>query len=465
MRFFLYVLVLLGVSVPAPAQTLVFNHVTVVNVKSGTVLPDRAVNVSGTRIVKIGPASKFSSNAKVTVVDSTGKFLMPGLWDMHVHMFNNGSQRPANLWYLPFFVANGVTGIREMWTNPEQVAQINAWRRDVANGKLIGPHIGAAGTLVDSTPDIWKTAPLVENEAEARAFVRMEKVSGLDFVKVYTTMTREAYFAIADESRKQGIPFAGHVPFAIGAEEASAAGQRSFEHFFMISESCSSREQEWLKMVKMTQDQRRAVLDSFDPQKCEALFKTMAKNSTWQVPTLVVERLTTSSDPEQFAPPEEMKYIPAKERAAWHQHAANRLARLSPAMVDLKQRFWETDLKRIEEMRNAGVQLMAGTDVSNDFLFPGFSLHDELELFVTAHLTPAEALRTATLNPAVFLNKTADFGSVEVGKIADLVLLDENPLNDIRNTRKIRAVVLNGRYLNRTALDTILQQAEAAAKN
>ncbi len=351
---------------------------------------------------------------------------------MHVHMFNNGSQRPPNLWYLPFFVATGVTGIREMWTNPDQVVQITAWRRDVAAGTLIAPRIGSAGTLVDGTNNIWSKAPLVRNEAEARAFVRMEKASGLDFVKVYTTLSREAYFSIADESRKQGIPFAGHVPFTVGAEEASAAGQRSFEHMVNMMESCSSREAEWLLKGKMTQEERRAVIDTYDAQKCQSLMATMAKNSTWWVPTLVIEQTITSPDPEQFLAREEMKFIPASERAAWHEHAKKREALLTPALIDMRQRFWASYLKLVREMHAAGVPLMTGTDVSNDFLFPGFSLHDEMALFVTAGLTPAEALRTATLNPAVFLNRTADFGTI---------------------------------YLDRAELDHILKVAELAAKD
>src|SRR5258708_28246417 len=313
MRIWAWMLVPILISVVSDAETLVVNHVAVIDTRNGVILPDRCVTIKGARILKVEPARKVFSHKNFRVVDGTGKFLIPGLWDMHVHIFNNGSQRPPNLWYLPFFVATGVTGIREMWTNPDQIAQINAWRRDVAANTLIAPRIGSAGTLVDGTHDIWPSAPLVRNEAEARAFVRMEKSAGLDFVKVYTTLSRDAYFAIADESRKQGISFAGHIPIYVGAEEASAAGQRSVEHLFNMTESCSSRDAEWLRTEKMTPEQRRAVLDTYDEQKCQSLMATMAKNSTWQVPTLVIKRVLASADPEQFAPPEEMKFIPAAE--------------------------------------------------------------------------------------------------------------------------------------------------------
>ncbi len=464
MRNWALALFLLAASIMSRAETLVINHVAVIDVKRGMVVTDRAVTIRDARIIKVESAHRFASRRDFRVVDGTGKFLIPGLWDMHVHVFNNGSQRPPSLWFLPVFVAVGVTGIREMWTNPDQLAQINAWRNDVASGKLIAPRIGAAGTLVDGTNLIWPKAPLAHNEAEARAFVKMEKADGFDFVKVYSTLSREAYFAIADESRKEGIPFAGHIPVTIGAEEASGAGQRSAEHLFNISESCSTREAEWLKKPTMTPQDRQAVLDTYDAPRCHSLLETFAKNSTWQVPTLVQEQ-TRTGDYKQLSARDEMKLVPSAERSMWLDDATKREARVSPALAQTRQGFRLAHLKMVGDMQGAAVPLMAGSDVGNPFLVPGFSLHDEMELFVTAGLTPAEALRTATLNPAVFLNRTADFGTIDVGKIADLVLLDENPLIDIRNTRKIDAVVLNGRYLDRAELDHILKAAELAAKD
>ena len=173
-----------------------FSFNAVIDVKRGVAITDRAVTIRDARIVKVEPAHGFTSRRDFRVVDGTGKFLIPGLWDMHVHIYNNGSQGPPSIWFLPVFVAVGVTGIREMWTNPDQLPQINGWRKDVANGKLIAPRIGAAGTLVDGTDLIWPKAPLAHNQAEARAFVKMEKDDGFDFVKVYTNLSREAYFAL-----------------------------------------------------------------------------------------------------------------------------------------------------------------------------------------------------------------------------------------------------------------------------
>jgi imidazolonepropionase-like amidohydrolase len=463
MRNWVLGLFLLAACIMSRAETLVINHVAVIDVKRGVAITDRAVTIRDARIVKVEPAHGFTSRRDFRVVDGTGKFLIPGLWDMHVHIYNNGSQGPPSIWFLPVFVAVGVTGIREMWTNPDQLPQINGWRKDVANGKLIAPRIGAAGTLVDGTDLIWPKAPLAHNQAEARAFVKMEKDDGFDFVKVYTNLSREAYFAIADESRKEGIPFAGHIPITIGAEEASAAGQRSAEHLFNIAESCSTREAEWLQKPKMTPEDRQSVLDTYDARRCRLLMETFARNSTWQVPTLVQEQ-TRTGDYKQLSARDEMKLIPSGERSMWLDEATKREARVSPALAQTRQAFRLAHLKMVGDMQAAGVPLMAGSDVGNPFLVPGFSLHDEMELFVTAGLTPAQALRTATLNPAVFLNRTADFGTIEAGKIADLVLLEENPLIDIRNTRKIGAVILNGHYLDRAELDHILKAAELAAK-
>src|SRR5713101_5294622 len=241
-------------TLPQPPKSLVLTHISVVDVSTGKTKPDLTVIISDGRIREIGSSTSARIPEGAQVVESRGKFLIPGLWDMHVHMFNQVSRRPPNTWYLPLFVANGVMSIREMWTKPEDMEQVSEWREMQAEGGLLAPRIAAVGTLVDGPAgaettnmaalQMGPTANSVSTPEEARQFVREVKAAGIDFVKTYSSLSREAYFAIADEAKKQAIPFAGHVPFLVDAAEASSAGQRSMEHLNQILESSSSRSHE-----------------------------------------------------------------------------------------------------------------------------------------------------------------------------------------------------------------------------
>lgn len=445
---------------------LVFTHVTVIDATGAPAKPDMTVVITGEHITAIGKTGDVRMPKDAMVVNATGKFLIPGLWDMHVHIFNQVSQRPPNAWYFPLFVANGVIGAREMWTRPQDMNQILEWRRQFAEGAFTLPRIVAVGTVIDGQPSIWPNTDTVATPEEARRMVRKIKDAGVDFVKTYSNLSREAYFAIVDETRKQNIPFAGHVPFAVGADEASNAVQRTMEHLNQLLETCSSKEQELLQVPgkdwSIVYD--KLMVDTYDESKCRKLFSLLAENHTWQVPTLIRNEMHYfSGDLRYFNESPRLKYIPVDEQDKWKPYIARQKS-LSENEKNLRKEVWRAYLALVRAMRNAGVEFMAGTDVGNEYIYPGFSLHDELVLLVKAGLTPMDALQTATVNPARFLGREKDLGTVQEGKIADLVLLGANPLKDISNTQKINAVVINGRLLDRRVLDGLLAQAEAAVK-
>lgn len=381
---------------------------------------------------------------------------------MHVHVFRNASQRPPNEYYFPLFIANGITGVRDMWTKLDKVAQVELWRKQFTERPGTVPRFGAVGTIVDGLPATWPNSDTVSTADEARRMVDTLKAGGVDFVKVYWNLSREAYFAIADQTKKQRIPFAGHVPISVSALEASDAGQRSIEHLDGISLACST-EEERLSKIKPSDlppgKYQQQVFDTYDEQKCARLFSHFAKNSTWQVPTLsIFQRFNI--DPNTLANDERLKYIPMAEREEWKRF----ITRLEKRTLEQNaQRRLQVAFKLIGGMRRAGVEFMAGTDLGNEYLYPGFSLHDELVLLVQAGLTSMEALQAATQNPAKFLGRLDSLGTIEKGKIADLVMLDANPLEDISNTRRINAVVVNGRYLPKEALQRMLAEVEATA--
>jgi hypothetical protein len=428
---------------------LVLAHVTIIDVAGGPSKPDMTVVIRGDRISEIGKAGEITAPPGATVVDASGKFLIPGLWDMHVHGFSRDS--------LTLYTANGVTGVREMFGNSDLLR----WRDEIAKGSLTGPRMIVASPIIDGPQPVWPHSIAVGNEEQGRKAVREVKQWGADFVKVYSLLPRDAYFGIADESKRQGISFVGHVPFAVSAAEASDAGQKSIEHLTGVLLGCSYNETELRnEIVKAKAPGARfrakgvALLDTFSDRKAKDLFARFVKNQTWQCPTLTVLRSNAYLGDQSFRNDPRLKYVPRPIRERWGQRIANRNDN------DYAKKVFKKEVEIVGAMERAGVPLLAGTDTGNPFCFPGFSLHDELALMVIAGLTPSESLRAATLNPAKFLALDKMLGTIEPGKVADLVLLDADPLADIRNTQKINAVISNGRLLDRKALNKMLAQAE-----
>jgi hypothetical protein len=357
---------------------------------------------------------------------------------MHVHLDPQGNE-------LHTLVANGITGIREMYSGIP-IATLGAWRMRPEN-----PRIAVAGFLdgplmriSDLTPDAYA----VGTADEARLAVDLLKAGGADFLKVYNSLPREAYFEIAQRSKSLGIPFAGHVPEAISPAEASEAGQHSQEHLINILLACSTREEELRRrristmndpaissldrVLQLGFPDPQGLFDGYDDAKAAALFKTFVKNDTWQTPTLALLQ-SFLADRDRARRTLYMRDLSPETFDIW-------MARIS-ALLDRYK-------KLVRDMHRAGVEFLAGTDTSPSNPVPvGIGLHDELELLVESGFTPMEALQTATRNPARYFGKLQDMGTIEPGKLADLVLLYANPLDDIRNTRKIRMVVLRGQIV------------------
>jgi imidazolonepropionase-like amidohydrolase len=443
------------------ARVLVIDDVTVIDVKSGTLLPHRSVLVRSGRIFAILSPEQHDQIGRIdgVVVDGKGKFLIPGLWDMHVHMaFGDWFPHSKEI-TLRLFVANGITGVRDMGSDLDVLQQ---WRKEITAKTLLGPRIVMSGPMLDGPQPRFPSSIAIKTPEDGRRAVDELKSKGADFIKLQSLIPRDAVFAIADEAKKQGIPFVGHVPDAIRASEASNAGQKSFEHLIGIFEGASPLEDEFIK-GKKTEGQ---FLSTYDPKRASALFELLAKNQTWQCPTLVWERGGNLIDQTDFASDTRAKYVPASWKdGTWKRFTDQIMHDFNTDDLATRKRFVEKELEVVNAMHKAGVQFLAGTDTPPGvYIFPGFSLHEELQRFVAAGFTPLEALQTATINPAKFLGLDSKLGTIEKEKLADLVLLDANPLDDIRNTQKIAGVVVNGRYLSRDELAKLLMKAEDAAK-
>ena len=469
MRYFLLrIFLLVGMTAAACAQSqslfestwVIIENVTVIDATGAPAQPHRTVILRNGGIEAIGQ-SPMPETARLSGVrvDGTGKFLIPGLWDMHVHIaFGDWFPRGKEV-TLPLFIANGVTGVRDMGSDLEV---LQSWRKEVSEGKLVGPRIVMSGPMLDGPQPRFPSSIAIKTPEDGRRAVDDLKQKGVDFIKLQSLIPRDAVFAIADEARKQSIPFAGHVPDAVRASEMSEAGQKSFEHLIGIFEGSSPLEDEFIK-GKKTEGQ---FLSTYDPKRAETLFTLLARNHTWQCPTLVWERGGNLIEEIDFAHDTRAKYVPASWKAVtWKRFTEQITHDFNTDDLATRKRFVEKELEVVNAMHRAGISFLAGTDTpAGVYVFPGFSLHEELQRFVAAGFTPMEALQTATLNAAKFLGVDDRLGTIEKGKFADLVLLDANPIDDIRNTQKIAAVIARGKYWSREDLDKMLAGVEAAAR-
>ncbi len=455
-------------SKPAAPQ-IVITNVTVINPSASSVQPDSTVVITGDRIIAVSGAvsgaAHFQPPKNARVIDGTGRYLLPGLWDMHVHSaFGDWFPGGRDI-ILPLFVVNGVTGVRDMGGD---IPVLFAWRKQIAAGEIVGPRMIVSGPMLDGYLPGGKSLRFpssiaVTTPESAVAAVDSLKVQGVDFIKVQSVISHDAYLAAAAEAHKQGLPIVGHVPDKVRIAEAVAAGQKSIEHLMGSFEGCSTEEDKFIS----GEGDLKLLLATYDQKKCEALIDLLARSQTWQVPTLAWQRGGTFLDQRDLRHQPLDKYVPAYWReVTWRRFTEEMMPDLLHDPLALRQEYFARNLQMVGAQHHAGVPFLAGTDTAPGvYIMPGFSLHDELANFVEAGFSPMESLQTATSNPAKFLGTESTFGSIEAGKIADLVLLRANPLDDIHNTQKIDAVIANGRLFDRAALDRILAQVEASAKH
>jgi len=423
------------------APTVAITHVTVIDVERGERLPDRTVLIHGGRVAAVESAGRARVPAGAHIVDGARKYLLPGLWDMHTH--------PSSEADLARLLAHGVTGIRVMHGNPSVVR----WKGRIGRGELLGPTIVAAGPIVEGLPPPGFAAVIdtvgrsvVTSTAEAAREVRAQKAAGYDFIKVYNNVPREAYDAIVAEARRQQMRVAGHVPFAVGLRGVLAARQASIEHLRGYPE---------LLVPKDAPQQPGADLRSrvlawrfADTTLIPSLARETRDAGVWSTPTLSTRLFTAPrAVVEQYlgTNPESEGFLQSRSRIPW-------LSNFTDDDFRLAEEGNAPQRALLLALRASGAGLLAGTDMGPW----GASLHQELRFLVDAGLSPAEALRAATLGPALFLGAADTLGLVTAGRRADLVLLDADPLADIRNTTTISLVMVGGRVLDRKWLDEAL---------
>jgi len=432
--------------------TLALTHVTLIDGRGGPPVADVTVLIEGGRVTRVGESGKVSVPRGARVVNARGKYLIPGLWDMHVHLAKLGEG------VLPLFIANGVTSVRDMGGDYSVAPRL---KREVAAGSRLGPRIKTAGPILEAARNVERmkaektiefdtfaverTRIAVGTPEDARRAVDLVAKLGADFVKIRTVESVETYRAIAEAAKRAGLTFVGHA--SVPPEEVARAGQRSIEHSFI------------------------PPLSNLSAAERKELFERLAQNGTAVVPTNVTG---VKSFPASYEQAVEIindsrgridvrrKYLYGYLLADWKEQAEERRGAGLDALIKKLRPDFIRDLK---EMRAAGVRVMPGTDAGVLLIYPGFSLHDELQVFVgDLGMTPMEAIVSATRHPAEFFGMQDSLGTVEEGKLADLVLLDANPLEQISNTQRIAGVVVAGRYLPKAELRQTLKGVEAAAR-
>ncbi len=449
------------------AGALAIVGVNVVDVRAGIVLPRRTVLVEHGRIRAVGPDVALAP--AVRRVDGRNRYLIPALWDMHTHVF-----AVSPLLDLPLYVAYGVTNVRDMQGCPTPDDPFVAcaedkrrWTAEALAGVRVGPRVVASTSWMANGPGMvqrLKNVPPYFDTAtpdQARRFVR-HFAGKAEAIKVYDRIPREAYFALVDEARRAKLDVVGHRPYAVSAIEA-AANQKSIEHArFILQESFAGSAELRKATGRAWREDRRRMLEEHDPRLAREIFAAMRQHGTWYVPTHLTRWSDAYAEDARVRDDALLRYLhPLMKRQCLEDLDETLAEDPSPAARETYRRFYRKGLELTGEAHRAGVKILAGTD----YIVAGADLHRELQQLASAGLAAPDVLRTATLHPAEYFGLQGQYGTVEPGKVADLVLLDANPLQDIRNTQRIRAVVFNGNLYDRAALDRISSYVERQARS
>lgn len=457
----------IAVAAPAHAADLLIRHATVVDVRTGKLVPGRTLLIRDGSIVSVSPDAKSARMSASLVIDARGKFLMPGLWDMHMHFGGGPELVQENLDLMPLYIANGITAVRDC--AGDEALDVLKWRDEIAAGKLVGPTIFTSGPKLEGYKPVWKGTLEIGTKAEADAALDKLQALHVDFVKITdNTLKPDIFLYAVGEAHRRGLKTSAHIPLAITVAQATAQGLSSIEHMDYAVKAGSSREAEIAADYaagRITYQQAfHQWRESFDPASAMIKYRAMAARGVAITPTLGVERTLAYLDRDDHSHDPYLALIGPGLRATYDWRI-QRAANADAAAIADRHALYEKSATLLPLLRDAGVMIMAGTDagVLNSYDYPGLALHEELELFVEHGLTPLQALQASILAGPKFLGHTDRYGAIEPGKAADLVLLDADPLKDIRATRAIAGVVLHGQWFDRAALDSMLDRARAKA--
>ncbi len=448
-------------------------NITIIDPVDG-VSESQTVIIKDDRIHLVAPSSGLKLSPENEIIDGSGKYLIPGLWDTHIHFAFREELAPR---MFNLFLGFGITSVRD---TGGEIEFVNSWKKKASDDPENAPRVMVAGPLLDGLPNVYDGSdaghpPLstgLGTLEDVESKIEELDGKGVDLLKAYEMLTPDQFKLITKLAREKGLKVTGHVPLSMNVIDASNAGMNSMEHMRNLELSCASNWEELWKRRQMTLEegknlaggvlrssihsaQRQIAVANFDEDRANEVLDVLFKNDTWQIPTLTLNTNLARRPFLRDEFQESFAYLPQSIRDNWLE-STTRINEME--ISDYTKTYADWMFSMVERVHKRGIPIMAGTDTPIFFLTPGRSLHEELSVLVDAGLTPLEALKTATYNPAKYFNIESELGQVKTGMYADLIILDADPLSDINNTLLINTVIRNGKPHDREALDTMLDQ-------
>ncbi len=438
---------------------LIITNGSIVDVRSGSVAEDQRILINNGTIVRIeknGDEEKYSAKE---FLNAEGKFLMPGLWDMHVHFRGGDTLIAENQNMLPLFLAFGITTVRD--AGGDITPAVLEWREKINRGEMVGPNIYTPGPKLDGDNPTWPGSIEVTNREETEDALDSLEVLGADFVKMYDgNLTKENFYDIIRVAEARGLKTTGHMPLTADFLEAIDLGLDGAEHMYYPLTACSPKIDS-LRTLGIGYGMMETIIDSYDPDLAQKVFAKMSENKVYVTPTLHIGRTLADILEVDHSKDTLLPYIGSGVQKTY-QGRIEGAKRAKASGSKMREKMEEISAAMIKPMTDAGVKILAGSDCGafNSFVYPGESLHGELQSLVDAGLTPEQALSTSVINGPVFFDAEDKYGSVSEGKVADLILLKNNPLEDIAHLREIIAVVRQGKIFDRAKLDVMMDEVK-----
>lgn len=445
---------------PKESVDILITHAEVIDVETGEILSDQMIGINDGTIAFISGDYSKSYDAKETI-EADGKYVIPGLWDMHIHFRGGEELIEENENLIPLFLANGITGVRE--AGGDMTNKIFKWQDAIEVGTMVGPKIFTSGPKLDGPGGTWAGSIPVTTQEEAVQAVDSLINLGSDFVKLYDSrISRDAYIWILEEAQRRGVKTSGHMPFSVMLNEAVEAGLGSVEHLYYVLKGTSTEEEEVTNDVisgkaSFWGSMNRLMATTSDIQE-QAAFNLLRDNNTYVVPTLYIGNVLTYLKEVDHSNDEYLNYV-GDGIINTYQGRIRGALNANDDYTQMRINLNNTFINLVPKLHEAGVTLMAGSDcgASNSYVYPGESLHGELKSLVDAGLPEIEAIKAATINGAQFLEVDDFYGSLKAGKSGDLLILNDNPLEDISNTQNISSMVLQGKLYSKSDMNAMME--------